>query len=388
MEGWGAGAVLIGWWCLLQGEGQTALHIAAAEGDETLVKYFYGVRANASIIDHQGNRLLRLSQVKAVHVLRQRVAYCVSGIRTRLYIVPTLEATYTYKLFTSEVCNQCFAYLTVCIGSDPDHFEGSFDSRPDSICIPASVVHWLLIHFNYSPVTRYSVIVFLTVECSYEQRWLIVVCVCVADRTPMHLAAENGHATIIEILADKFKASIFERTKDGSTLMHIASLNGHAECAMMLFKKGVYLHMPNKRLDCSPPTDVNQFQFPAPRFSQVEIVPVDATGRRVFSGISRFFPPLHSVTASSSPHFTLIGSQDLVVKSHPNLSTRGGARSIHTAARYGHVGIINTLLQKGEKVDVTTHVSLSSSLVLHILFLYEKKLCYCGKFRTTTGHKS
>ena len=96
----------------------------------------------------------------------------------------------------------------------------------------------------------------------------------------MHLAAENGHANIIELLADKFKASIYERTKDGSTLMHIASLNGHADCAMMLFKKGVYLHMPNK----------------------------------------------------------------------------GGARSIHTAARYGHVGIINTLLQRGEKVDVTTNV--------------------------------
>ncbi|XP_046389392.1 ankyrin-1 [Ischnura elegans] len=99
------------------------------------------------------------------------------------------------------------------------------------------------------------------------------------DRTPMHLAAEKGHASVIELLADKFKASIYERTKDGSTLMHIASLNGHADCAMMLFKKGVYLHMPNK----------------------------------------------------------------------------GGARSIHTAARYGHVGIISTLIQKGEKVDVTTH---------------------------------
>lgn len=86
---------------------------------------------------------------------------------------------------------------------------------------------------------------------------------------------------MIEILADKFKASIYERTKDGSTLMHIASLNGHAECATMLFKKGVYLHMPNKR----------------------------------------------------------------------------GARSIHTAARYGHIGIINTLIQRGEKVDVTTNVS-------------------------------
>lgn len=62
----------------------------------------------------------------------------------------------------------------------------------------------------------------------------------------MHLAAENGHASIIELLADKFRASIFERTKDGSTLMHIASLNGHADCAHMLFKKGVFLHMPNK----------------------------------------------------------------------------------------------------------------------------------------------
>lgn len=36
------------------GEGQTPLHIASAEGDETLVKYFYGVRASASIADHQG----------------------------------------------------------------------------------------------------------------------------------------------------------------------------------------------------------------------------------------------------------------------------------------------------------------------------------------------
>lgn len=97
----------------------------------------------------------------------------------------------------------------------------------------------------------------------------------------MHLAAERGHASIIEALVDKFKASIWERTKDGSTLMHIASLNGHADCATMLFKKGVYLQMPNKN----------------------------------------------------------------------------GARSIHTAARYGHVGIISTLLTKGEKVDVRTNVS-------------------------------
>lgn len=34
------------------GEGQTALHICAAEGDEVMLKYFYGVRASASITDN------------------------------------------------------------------------------------------------------------------------------------------------------------------------------------------------------------------------------------------------------------------------------------------------------------------------------------------------
>ncbi len=62
----------------------------------------------------------------------------------------------------------------------------------------------------------------------------------------MHLAAERGHTATVEFLADKFRASVFDRTKDGSTLMHIAALNGHPDTAMILFKKGVPLLMPNK----------------------------------------------------------------------------------------------------------------------------------------------
>ena len=62
----------------------------------------------------------------------------------------------------------------------------------------------------------------------------------------MHMAAEKGHTGTVEFLADKFKASVFDRTKDGSTLMHIAALNGHPDTAMVLFKKGVPLLMPNK----------------------------------------------------------------------------------------------------------------------------------------------
>lgn len=45
-----------------------------------------------------------------------------------------------------------------------------------------------------------------------------------------------------------------------------------------------------------------------------------------------------------------------------------GARSIHTAARYGHVGIINTLLQKGESVDVTTNVRSPTYFLNSVIF--------------------
>lgn len=38
-------------------DGTTPLHIAAAEGDEAMVKYFYSVRASASIPDKQGEHI-------------------------------------------------------------------------------------------------------------------------------------------------------------------------------------------------------------------------------------------------------------------------------------------------------------------------------------------
>ncbi|KAJ8898441.1 hypothetical protein PR048_003801 [Dryococelus australis] len=80
-----------------------------------------------------------------------------------------------------------------------------------------------------------------------------------------------------------------------------------------------------ERLDCSPPTKENRVQSPGrvtPGFSQVVIVPDDVAGRRVFLGDIQFLPPLHSGAVPSSPHYTLIGSQDLVVKSRLNLSTQ------------------------------------------------------------------
>ncbi|KAJ8878673.1 hypothetical protein PR048_019258 [Dryococelus australis] len=80
------------------------------------------------------------------------------------------------------------------------------------------------------------------------------------------------------------------------------------------------------------PPKANRVRFPggaAPRFSHAVIVPSDAAGRRVFSGISHpSLPPFHSGAAPYSLDFTLIGSPDLDVRSHPNLFTYSFTRCI------------------------------------------------------------
>ncbi|KAJ8878864.1 hypothetical protein PR048_019453 [Dryococelus australis] len=56
-------------------------------------------------------------------------------------------------------------------------------------------------------------------------------------------------------------------------------------------------------------------------FSHVGIVPDDVGGRWVFLGTSHLPSPFHSGAAPSSPRFTLIGSQDLDVKSRSDIFT-------------------------------------------------------------------
>ncbi|KAJ8888321.1 hypothetical protein PR048_007808 [Dryococelus australis] len=58
----------------------------------------------------------------------------------------------------------------------------------------------------------------------------------------------------------------------------------------------------------------------APGFSHVRIVSDNATGRRGFLGNFPFPLPLRSGAAPYSPLLTIIGSQDLDVKSRPNIS--------------------------------------------------------------------
>lgn len=43
------------------------------------------------------------------------------------------------------------------------------------------------------------------------------------EKTPLHIATEKGHYKVVELLIDKFKVAVLNRTRDGNTLMHIVS---------------------------------------------------------------------------------------------------------------------------------------------------------------------
>ncbi|KAJ8865805.1 hypothetical protein PR048_033327 [Dryococelus australis] len=84
-------------------------------------------------------------------------------------------------------------------------------------------------------------------------------------------------------------------------------------------------------LNYSPPTKANHVRSRAAQYRWLA----------GFIGGLQFTPHLHSGVAPSSPHFTLIGSQDLGVTSRPNLFTysigkQGGARTLLQAVYGNH----------------------------------------------------
>lgn len=56
-------------------------------------------------------------------------------------------------------------------------------------------------------------------------------------KTPLHLAAEHGHAKIASLLLEK-NIDINQADHNGQTALHIAALNGHQEMTRLLIKEG------------------------------------------------------------------------------------------------------------------------------------------------------
>ncbi|KAJ8895130.1 hypothetical protein PR048_000455 [Dryococelus australis] len=112
------------------------------------------------------------------------------------------------------------------------------------------------------------------------------------------------------------------RTRESSLFASLALLDAILPGAKITLNYGSRIRTPVRLLASHQGESGSIPSWATRRFSQEGIVPDDAAGRRVFSGISRRPPPYHSGAAPFSSHLTLICSRDFVVESRPNLSTQ------------------------------------------------------------------
>ncbi|KAM3929137.1 uncharacterized protein RB166_006918 [Leptodactylus fuscus] len=195
------------------------------------------------------------------------------------------------------------------------------------------------------------------------------------DRSPLHIAAERGHTAIIEILTEKFRASVLARTKDGDTLLHIASHCGHPETALTFLKKGVLLHMPNK-------SGALCLHAAAKRGHTAVVKALLQKGAQVDARTKENYTALHIAVENCKPQVvqTLLGFgaqvqpkggkdqetplhiaarikdgekvAEILLKSGAdvNMERANGETAMHVAAQYGNIKMIRALMEEGGEV--------------------------------------
>ncbi|KAH9498484.1 hypothetical protein Btru_007628 [Bulinus truncatus] len=208
------------------------------------------------------------------------------------------------------------------------------------------------------------------------------------ERMPLHIAAERGHTDLVEFLISHCKATLTDRTQDGSTLIHIASKYGHPETALAFLKKGVPLLMPNK--------DGAICLHVAAMMGHTAVVKaLIAKGATVNATTKDGQTALHLAVKYKKPHVVqaLIGSgaqvetkggEQMETPLHIAARTEGGEKcaemlfksgadvnstrengetALHVSARYGGLSVLKSLLREGAN---PMHQSKAGETALHI----------------------
>lgn len=196
-------------------------------------------------------------------------------------------------------------------------------------------------------------------------------------QSPIHLATVSGFHRIMDILSEKFKASIMHRTKDGSTLMHLASGAFNEQAALSFIRKGIPIHMPNKEgAKCIHIASIR---------GHVEVVKaIVAKGENVDSRTKDGFTPLHLAVkfgkhnlveallglganlqlkairgGETALHLATLVSDgqecvDLLIRSGADVDAvdNRGETPLHFASRANNVIAVELLLNDGAKIDL------------------------------------
>jgi len=168
------------------------------------------------------------------------------------------------------------------------------------------------------------------------QRGLTKIWLAMMVYTPVHIAAQNGHAKVLKMLlaagANKDVAC-----NDGFTPVHFAAQNGHAEVLKMLLAAGA-----NKDVACNDGFTPVHF---AAQNSHAEVMKMLlAAGANKDVACNDGFTPVHF--AAQNGHAEVM-KMLLAAGANKDVACNDGFTPVHFAAQNGHAEVLKMLLAAG-----------------------------------------
>ncbi|XP_005110326.1 ankyrin-3, partial [Aplysia californica] len=173
------------------------------------------------------------------------------------------------------------------------------------------------------------------------------------ERMPLHIAAERGHTELVEFLISHCKATLTDRTKDGSTLIHIASKHGHPETALAFLKKGVPLLMPNKEgeapIHCA--AEINKSQAHG-EFEDTDLVRLILVYHADLSVTTKLNGQAPLLVSSEQGHLDIV---KILLKNQARVDIFDEAKktSLHMAAQNGQREVCSALIKMNADTNAT-----------------------------------
>jgi ankyrin repeat protein len=172
------------------------------------------------------------------------------------------------------------------------------------------------------------------------------------DWTALHIAAERGHAAIIQPLIDKganVNAGADPSTGSGITALHLAARNGHEKVLEILLENGA-------EIDYRAQQGRTALHWAAQNGRVGAITLLLNKGANLEAKSSNRFTPLHMAAQAGEE-----AAAKILIERGSSFSATadGGFSLLNCAARGGCVEVVNLALEKGFDVDFTTEFGIA-----------------------------